>query len=158
METKEFEFKGMVFNGFLMLFVNLLLTIVSMTGIVFSFLLLGGNNGGGWSLAFFILMLIAVVIMKFLDAETLFIDTWLMSCRVLRRGVEHFVLNTLVNRAREAGCRRIIGEYLPTPKNKMVEQHYPDLGFTPLPGSTTPQYCLEVDSYQEKECFIKLKG
>ena len=63
METKEFEFKGMVFNGFLMLFVNLLLTIVSMTGIVFSFLLLGGNNGGGWSLGFFILMLIAVVIM-----------------------------------------------------------------------------------------------
>ena len=63
METKEFEFKGMVFNGFLMLFVNLLLTIVAMTGIVFSFLLLGGNNGGGWSLGFFILMLIAVVIM-----------------------------------------------------------------------------------------------
>ena len=63
MEKKEFEFKGMVFNGFLMLFVNLLLTIVSMTGIVFSFLLLGGNNGGGWSLGFFILMLIAVVIM-----------------------------------------------------------------------------------------------
>ena len=63
METKEFEFKGMVFNGFLMLFVNLLLTIVSMTGIVFSFLLLGGNNGGGWSLGFFILMLIAVVMM-----------------------------------------------------------------------------------------------
>ena len=63
METKEFEFKGMVFNGFLMLFVNLLLTIVSMTGIVFSFLLLVGNNGGGWSLGFFILMLIAVVIM-----------------------------------------------------------------------------------------------
>ena len=63
METKELEFKGMVFNGFLMLFVNLLLTIVSMTGIVFSFLLLGGNNGGGWSLGFFILMLIAVVIM-----------------------------------------------------------------------------------------------
>ncbi len=63
METKEFEFKGMVFNGFLMLFVNLLLTIVSMTGIVFSLLLLGGNNGGGWSLGFFILMLIAVVIM-----------------------------------------------------------------------------------------------
>ena len=44
METKEFEFKGMVFNGFLMLFVNLLLTIVSMTGIVFSFLLLGGTD------------------------------------------------------------------------------------------------------------------
>ena len=101
--------------------------------------------------------LIAVVIMKPLDAETLFIDTWLMSCRVLRRGVEHFVLNTLVTRAREAGCQRIVGEYLPTPKNKMVEQHYPGLGFTALPDSATAQYCLDVDSYEEKECFIKLK-
>ena len=63
METKEFEFKGMVFNGFLMLFVNLLLTIVSMTGIVFSFLLLGGNNGGGWSLGFFILMVFFTIVM-----------------------------------------------------------------------------------------------
>lgn len=101
--------------------------------------------------------LIAVVIMKPLDAETLFIDTWLMSCRVLRRGVEHFVLNTLVTRAREAGYQRIVGEYLPTPKNKMVEQHYPGLGFTALPDSATAQYCLDVDSYEEKECFIKLK-
>ena len=58
METKEFEFKGMVFNGFLMLFVNLLLTIVSMTGIVLSFL-----QFSGWSLGFFILLLIAVIIM-----------------------------------------------------------------------------------------------
>jgi FkbH-like protein len=102
--------------------------------------------------------LIAVVIMKPQDAETLFIDTWLMSCRVLRRGVEHFVLNTLVCRVREAGYRRIVGEYLPTSKNKMVEQHYPDLGFKPLPDAATAQYCLEVDGYQEKECFIGLKN
>ena len=101
--------------------------------------------------------LIAVVIMKPLDAETLFIDTWLMSCRVLRRGVEHFVLNTLVTQAREAGYRRIIGEYLPTPKNGMVEKHYPDLGFTPLPDAATAQYYLDLDSYQEKKCFIELK-
>ena len=75
--------------------------------------------------------LIAVIIMKPQDAETLFVDTWFMSCRVLKRGMENFTLNTMVERAKAAGYKRIIGEYLPTPKNKMVEQHYPNLGFVP---------------------------
>ena len=98
--------------------------------------------------------LIAVVIMKPLDAETLFVDTWFMSCRVLKRGMENFTLNTMVAQARSRGYKRIIGEYLPTPKNRMVEQHYPSLGFTPLDGSPTAQYLLDVDSYQDRECFI----
>ncbi|MBP5772280.1 MAG: HAD family hydrolase [Bacteroidaceae bacterium] len=89
--------------------------------------------------------------------ETLFIDTWLMSCRVLRRGVENFVLNTMVERARQRGCRRIVGEYLPTLKNKMVERHYLDLGFLPLEGQGSGRYVLDVDAYQPKECFITIK-
>ena len=63
METKELEFKGMVFNGFLMLFVNFLLTVMSIVGIIFSIMLLDGNNGGGWSLGFFILLLIFTIVM-----------------------------------------------------------------------------------------------
>ena len=43
--------------------------------------------------------LIAVVIMKPQDKETLFVDTWFMSCRVLKRGMENFTLNTMVERA-----------------------------------------------------------
>ena len=73
--------------------------------------------------------LIAVIIMKKQDEETLFIDTWFMSCRVLKRGMEDFTLNTMIEAAREKGYKRIVGEYLPTPKNKMVENHYPSLGF-----------------------------
>ena len=92
--------------------------------------------------------LIAVIIMRKQDAETLFVDTWLMSCRVLKRGMENFTLNTMVERAKAAGYKRIIGEYLPTPKNKMVEQHYPDLGFQVVTGATTAQYVLDVETYQ----------
>ena len=98
--------------------------------------------------------LIAVVIMKPLDTETLFVDTWFMSCRVLKRGMENFTLNTMVAQARSRGYKRIIGEYLPTSKNRMVEQHYPSLGFTSLDGTPTAQYLLDVDSYQDRECFI----
>jgi FkbH-like protein len=99
--------------------------------------------------------LIAVIIMRLQDADTLFVDTWFMSCRVLKRGMENFTLNTMVRRARAAGYKRIVGEYLPTPKNKMVEGHYPSLGFTKIEGAPTAQYVLEVEDYQDRECYIE---
>ncbi|MBR0500116.1 MAG: HAD family hydrolase [Bacteroidales bacterium] len=98
--------------------------------------------------------LICVIIMKRMDAESLFVDTWFMSCRVLKRGMENFTLNTMVAKAREKGCRRIVGEYLPTLKNGMVKDHYDRLGFTVLGGG---RYELDTETYQEKECFIKTK-
>ena len=101
--------------------------------------------------------LIAVVIMKPLDKETLFVDTWFMSCRVLKRGMENFTLNTMVEKAKADGYKKIIGEYLPTPKNKMVEEHYPGLGFSKIDGSTTAQYELDVNAYKSRECYIETK-
>ena len=101
--------------------------------------------------------LIAVIIMKKQDEETLFIDTWFMSCRVLKRGMEDFTLNTMVEAAREKGYKRIVGEYLPTPKNKMVENHYPSLGFQKLEGTPTAQYVLDVEQYQPRKNYIKTK-
>ena len=102
--------------------------------------------------------LVAVVIMKKKDAETLFVDTWFMSCRVLKRGMEYFTLNMMVDRAKAAGYKRILGEYLPTPKNKMVENHYPGLGFTKIDEATTAQYVLDVDTYQSCDCYIEIKN
>ena len=102
--------------------------------------------------------LIAVIIMKKQDDETLFVDTWFMSCRVLKRGMENFTLNTMVECAKKRGYKRIIGEYLPTPKNKMVELHYPNLGFAPLEAASGgAKYVLNVDSYQPRECYITKK-
>ena len=101
--------------------------------------------------------LIAVVIMKPLDKETLFVDTWFMSCRVLKRGMENFTLNTMIEKAKSAGYKKIIGEYLPTQKNKMVEKHYTGLGFTKIEGAETAQFELNVDKYQNRECCIETK-
>lgn len=102
--------------------------------------------------------LIAVVIMKPLDKETLFVDTWFMSCRVLKRGMENFTLNTMIEKAKAAHYKKIIGEYLPTPKNKMVENHYIDLGFTPVKGAASAQYELKVEEYRLRECYIETKN
>jgi FkbH-like protein len=65
------------------------------------------------------------------EGDALWMDTWLMSCRVLGRQVEESVLNVLVSAAAEAGVQRIVGEYLPTAKNGMVREHYARLGFQP---------------------------
>ena len=102
--------------------------------------------------------LIAVVVMKPLDKETLFVNSWFMSCRVLKRGMENFTLNTMVEKAKAAGYKRIIGEYLPTPKNKMVENHYPGLGFTRIDDAETARFELKVDEYQPGECYIETKN
>lgn len=101
--------------------------------------------------------LIGVVILEKQDAQTLFVDTWLMSCRVLKRGMENFTLNTLVSYAKVNGFKRIVGEYLPTVKNKMVEDHYSKLGFHSIEDTLTLCFELYVDTYQERECYIVTK-
>jgi FkbH-like protein len=75
--------------------------------------------------------LVAVAILR-REAERAIIDTFLMSCRVMNRGVEQALAAYLVEHARRLGCREILGEYLPTKKNAMVRGLYPTLGFTPV--------------------------
>jgi FkbH-like protein len=57
------------------------------------------------------------------------IDTWLMSCRVLGRRVQEACLAHLAARARADGATRLVGRYIPSPKNAMVADHYRRLGF-----------------------------
>jgi len=59
------------------------------------------------------------------------IDTWLMSCRVLGRGVESATLNVVAAQALVRGAGRLIGVYRPTERNGMVAEHYAKLGFKP---------------------------
>ncbi len=76
--------------------------------------------------------MIAVVIGRLTAPDTVTIDTWLMSCRVLGRGVERTTLNVVAAQARALGAARLVGEYLPTGRNGMVREHYDRLGFAPL--------------------------
>jgi FkbH-like protein len=94
--------------------------------------------------------LISLIILKKLDSERIFIETWLMSCRVLKRGMEGFVLNNIIKLAREKGFKTVVGEYIPTPKNDMVREHYKNLGFTEQDGKWT----MDVASYEDKKNFI----
>ncbi len=58
-----------------------------------------------------------------------FIDTFVMSCRIMNRRAERALVSYLADEARRAGCRRLVGEYRPTRKNAIVRSFYPELGF-----------------------------
>ena len=76
--------------------------------------------------------LISVIMAKPVTVEgqkVLYIDTWLMSCRVLGRQVEQESLNLLVELSEKRGYARLRGEYFSTAKNGMVKEHYQQLGF-----------------------------
>lgn len=94
--------------------------------------------------------LICMVVLEEQDKETLFIENWLMSCRVLKRGMEDFTLNTIVDLAKRCSYRYIEGEFIPTSKNQMVKDHYKKLGFINKDDS----WILDINDYQPKKVHI----
>jgi FkbH-like protein len=101
--------------------------------------------------------LISVLLAK-VESDTLVIDTWLMSCRVLKRGIERLLLNSVVADAIERRLKRVIGEYIPTPKNELVREHYRTLGFKQIegetPGHTYWELCVN-DQWKRHQHFIR---
>jgi FkbH-like protein len=97
------------------------------------------------------------VVLGHVQQDTLDIDTWLMSCRVLKRGVEEFLLNYLCEEAAARKLKRIGGEYIPTARNALVRDHYADLGFRNIetkPGGHTI-WQLSIADYEPLSNFIK---
>jgi FkbH-like protein len=74
-------------------------------------------------------------LIAFHEDDTLRIDSWLMSCRVFSRSAEQYILRGLLQMARDRGATRLMGEYLPTPKNEVVADVYTRMGFTPADGA-----------------------
>jgi len=100
--------------------------------------------------------LIGVVIGR-KDGETMHLDTWLMSCRVLKRQVEEEVLNEIARLAKARDCTRLEGVYLPTPKNEMVRDFYTRMGFTLTAESETKrEFELRLENYQSIPTKIKI--
>ncbi len=57
------------------------------------------------------------------------IDTFLLSCRVIGRGVEDGMLYQIIEKARKEGVSKVRGEYIKTKKNKPAENFFPNFGF-----------------------------
>jgi len=118
--------------------------------------------------------IIGAVILKHVPEDGIFIDTFLMSCRVAKRGVEEFIFNRIAGEAEVRGIKHIIGEYIPTAKNGPVSGLLADMGFSKIqraaggiPEEVTSAdkagvytgvsaaYKLNIGEYSVKETFVK---
>lgn len=94
--------------------------------------------------------LIGLAILRAQDNETAFIDTWIMSCRVLKRGMEEFMVNQVAQELCRRGFKRVLGEYIPTSKNGMVKDFYGQMGFNRLNG----KWEMPVDAFKPMKTFV----
>ncbi len=119
--------------------------------------------------------LIAVGILHFKD-EVCDLDTLLMSCRVIGRGVETAFLAFLVDVAQRAGCKELHAEYRTTNKNAPVKDFLPHHHFKQISGDGTcgtwslglagtgpswPEYIGlfgAPDDYSERVALVNSKG
>ncbi|RKL61634.1 HAD-IIIC family phosphatase [Thermoanaerobacteraceae bacterium SP2] len=69
-----------------------------------------------------------VIIQKESD-KIWYIDTFLMSCRVMNRMLENVMMGFIYEQAVKNSIETIIGEYIPTRKNIPVKDFYPKMGF-----------------------------
>ncbi len=63
-------------------------------------------------------------------AERAHIDTFLLSCRVLGRDVEHAFMDKILKAIRRRGMTSVTAEFVPTPKNRPASGFYEKCGFT----------------------------
>ena len=91
------------------------------------------------------------------EGDTLHIELWLMSCRVLKRSMEHAMLDQLVHRAQRDGVKKLRGYYYKTQKNGMVKDFYKDFGFELISsdGDDTV-WELPVAGYTDKNKVIRV--
>ncbi len=80
---------------------------------------------------------------------------WLMSCRVLGRGMEDVMLDAVMEKAAVVGTETVVGYYFPTVKNKMVANLYKDFGFALREENDSGTiWEMQVAGYKKKNRFI----
>jgi FkbH-like protein len=82
------------------------------------------------------------------QGDSCFIDSLLLSCRVIGRGVETALLAHLGKHAMRNGAKVLVGEFIATKKNAPCADFYPDHGFTkhvPADGVQSDSVSYELD-------------
>lgn len=86
------------------------------------------------------------------------VDTFLLSCRILGKGIERAFMRCIFNELYKKGIKRIRAEYIPTAKNGQVADFYEQMGFEVMEnrGDTRKTYRLNLSGTYQIEPYYKL--
>ena len=92
------------------------------------------------------------------QGSALHMRLWLMSCRVLKRGMEDAMMDTLMRHAAARGIKKVVGYYYPTAKNAMVREFYAQFGFSKTQESEQgTTWELNVADYVPRNPHMKIE-
>jgi FkbH-like protein len=98
--------------------------------------------------------IISVIVARIV-APQLIVDEYLMSCRVLQRGVEQYAMNWLVQHAKSRALTEITGTYRPSPKNAMVKDFFAQFGFKKIDEDEEgASWSLDVATYEPRQVHM----
>jgi FkbH-like protein len=84
------------------------------------------------------------------------VKEFVMSCRVLKRGVEEYLMNYLFSECHRRGLVAVQGEYIRSPKNALVKDFYARFGFDLVSSDHSRQvWHLDVARYEPKQVSIQ---
>ncbi len=96
------------------------------------------------------------------EGDRCWIDSLLLSCRVIGRGIETAILARLAEQAASSGARWLMGEYIETKKNVPCREFYPEHGFDhdpALSAGDTVVYRLNLAAtLPESPAWLTLEG
>ncbi len=95
------------------------------------------------------------------ERNSAYIELLLMSCRVIKRGMEDAMLNVLFQKASDLGIEKIYGSYIETKKNNMVKDFYKDRGFLKCHNNINCEgasWMIDVACYTPKQHFIRVEN
>lgn len=102
--------------------------------------------------------IISLIILNF-NKKYCEIDTWIMSCRVLERGLEKAIMKIILDVCKKKSIQKIVGKYIQTEKNDLVKYHYDKLNFKKIEQNKSDYitYELILKNIQQKSYNSEIK-
>lgn len=87
------------------------------------------------------------------------IEEFVLSCRVMGKNVEYAIISQIEKELAQEGFETLQGVYIPTAKNKPVEQLYDRLGYAPEDGGQQERknYRIRLDNLPEREIYAQMR-
>jgi len=92
--------------------------------------------------------IVSLVIVKYIKNNNYFLDTFLMSCRVLGRKLETWILRELFKKLNKNKCEKLYAEFVPSSKNDLVSKLLVNHGFSLIEKKN-----LNFYSKNKSKCF-----
>ena len=91
-----------------------------------------------------------------ISKDELVISNWVMSCRVLNRTLENFILNILFKFCLKKKIRSIKSKFIQTEKNILVKNLFEELGFKVTnKNKNEKEYIYFLNDHDHKKTYVK---